>query len=376
MAKLSRKAAAEVAEMSEEKVEHVPFEPIPRFDMMLSTGSTLLDCSITGKRVHGGGVPGGIMVEIYGPSGKGKTAIAVEIGASAQAKGGTCRFNDPEGRLDQEYASQYGLQMDKSNYTASDTVEEVFDDLLAWFKKDLPQGKMHVYICDSVAALSTIAEMTEGVDKDKTGMSRAKEFSKMTRKIARKVSNKNRLIIFTNQVRQKPNMGGFGGPTEITPGGEAIKFYCSLRMRVGSAKEHNKIEVTKKVRGVEVDRIVGINSLVHISKNSCDSPFREAPITIIFDYGLDDVRANLEFRKQFEVAEDAAPEDQVEGKSKKMKAYVIQDYKTVRLANAINHVEENDLQRWLREETIALWKEIESHFAVSRKPKLRFYEGD
>ena len=373
MAKLSRKAAAEIAEMSEEKVEHVPFEPIPRFDMMLSTGSTLLDCAITGKRVHGGGVPGGILVEIYGPSGKGKTAIAVEIGASAQAKGGTCRFNDPEGRLDQEYASQYGLQMDKSNYTASDTVEDVFEDLEWWFKKDLPTNKIHVYICDSLAALSTNVEMADG---DKAGMMRAKALSQMTRRIARKVSNKNRLVIFTNQVRQKPSMGGFGGPTETTPGGEAIKFYASLRMRVGSVSQHNKIEVTKKVRGVEVDRIVGINSMVHISKNSCDSPFREAQITIIFDYGLDDVRANLEFIKQFQEAEDAAPEDQVEGKSKKMKAYVIGDYKTVRLANAISHVEENNLQRQLREDAIALWKEIEAHFAVNRKPKLRFTEGD
>jgi recombination protein RecA len=373
MAKLSRKAAAEVAEMAGEEVVHVPFEPIPRFDMMLSTGSTLLDCAITGKRIHGGGVPGGILVEIYGPSGKGKTAIAVEIGASAQAMGGTARFNDPEGRLDQEYASMYGLRLQKDNYAASDTVEEVFEDLVKWFAKDLPANKMHVYICDSLAALSTAAEMEGG---DKAGMLRAKAFSQMTRRIARLVSNKNRLVVFTNQIRQKPSMGGFGGPTETTPGGEAVKFYASLRMRVGSAVQHNKIIVTKKIRGVEVERPVGINSLVYVAKNSCSSPFMEAQITIIFDYGLDDVRANLEFRKQFEVAEEAAPEDVVEGKSKKMKAYVLGDFKTTRLPNAIKYIEDNDLQRQLRSETIDLWKEIDAYFAVDRKPKLRFYEGD
>lgn len=372
MAKLSRKAAAEVAELGQEPVEHIPFEPVPRFDFMLSTGSTLLDCALTGKRVKGGGIPGGILVEIYGPSGKGKTAIAVEIGASAQSKGGTVRFNDPEGRLDKEYASLYGLSLARDNYTACDTVEEVFEDLKKWFALDLPKNAIHVYICDSLAALSTKIEMEEG---DKAGMLRAKAFSQMTRRIARLVSNKNRLVVFTNQVRQKPSIGGFGGPSETTPGGEAIKFYASLRMRVGSVLQHNQIKVTKKIRGVEVERTVGINSLVHVSKNSCDSPYREAPIAIIFDYGLDDVRSNLEFRKQFEVAEDVTEEEQTDGKAKKQKAYVIKDYKTVRLPNAINHVEEHNLQEWLREDTVALWNEIESHFAVARKPKMRHIEN-
>lgn len=373
MAKLSRKAAAELAELAGEKAEHIPFEPIPRFDMMLSTGSTLLDCAITGKRVHGGGIPGGILVEIYGPSGKGKTAIAVEIGASAQAKGGTVRFNDPEGRLDKEYASFYGLQLDKSNYSMSDTVEDVLDDLLIWFKKDLPKDKIHVYICDSIAALSTKAEMEEG---DKAGMLRAKWLSQMMRRIARLVSNQNRLVVFTNQVRQKPSIGGFGGPSETTPGGEAVKFYASLRMRVGSVTQHNKITVTKKIRGVEVERTIGINSMVHISKNSCDNPYREAQITIIFDYGLDDVRANLEWRKQFEAAEDVAEGERETGKSSKAKYYVIDTYKTVRLPNAIAHVESNGLVNMLREETITLWKEVEAHFAVERRPKVRFVEHD
>jgi len=370
MPKLSKKVAADLAELGMEESVHVPFEPVPRYEMMLSTGSTLLDVAITGKRIHGGGIPGGIIVEIYGPSGKGKTAIAVEIGASAQAMGGTVRFNDPEGRLDKEYASLYGLEIDKQNYSASDTVEEVFEDLKKWFAEDLPKDKMHVYICDSIAALSTAQEME---DNDKTGMGRAKALSQTMRRIARLVSNKHRLVVFTNQIRQKPSMGGYGGPTEVTPGGEAVKFYASLRMRVGSVATMNKITVTKKIRGVEVERVMGINSLVHISKNSCGSPFREAQITIIFDYGLDDVRANLEFCKQFEVASEASDEDVVEGKSKKMKAYVIGDFKTVRLPNAIKHVEDNNLQETLKENTIALWKEIEANFATERKPKMRFH---
>lgn len=373
MAKLSRKAAADVAEMGREDAVHVPFEPIPRYEILVSTGSTLLDCAITGKRIHGGGIPGGIMVEIYGPSGKGKTAIAVEIGASAQAMGGTVRFNDPEGRLDMEYASMYGLEIDKKNYTASDTVEDVFEDLLAWFNKDLPKDKMHVYICDSIAALSTNVEMAEG---DKMGMGRAKALSQMTRRIARLVSNKHRLVVFTNQIRQKPNTTGFGGPTEVTPGGEAVKFYASLRLRVGNTPTLNKIPQTKKVRGVEVERIIGINSLVHVSKNSCGSPYREAVITIIFDYGLDDVRANLEFCKQFEPLEEAPDEDSNNGKGKKQRAYVIGDYKTTRLPSAIKYVEDNNLQDVLRENAIALWKEIETHFAMERKPKARFHDHE
>ena len=248
MSKLSRKTAKSVEDAAFEKVEMTPFEPIPRFDMLVSTGSTLLDCAISGKRVKGGGLPGGILIEIYGPSGKGKTALAVEVGASAQAMGGTVFFNDPEGRLDQEYAEAYGLSLaGGKNYTKSDTIEAVFDDLIAWFKKDLPQDKIHVYICDSLAALSTEAEMEGG---DKAGMLRAKAFSQMMRRIARMVSNKNRLVVFTNQIRQKPSMGGFGGPSETTPGGEAIKFYASVRLRVGVPAQGHKIIHLKKIRGV------------------------------------------------------------------------------------------------------------------------------
>lgn len=372
MAKLTRKVATDIAQASTEKVEMVPFEPIPRFDMLVSTGSTLLDCAISGKRVKGGGIPGGILIEIYGPSGKGKTALAVEIGASAQAGGGTVFFNDPEGRLDQEYAEAYGLSLaGGKNYTKSDTIEEVFDDLIAWFKKDLPQHKIHVYICDSLAALSTTAEMEGG---DKAGMLRAKAFSQMMRRIARMVSNKNRLVVFTNQIRQKPSIGGFGGPSETTPGGEAIKFYASLRLRVGVPAQGHKIVQIKKIRGVEVEKVVGINSLVNVVKNSCDAPFREAPICIIFDYGLDDVRTNLEFLKKFAVADAVTVEDGEEGK-KKGKPYIIKDFTTTRLPAAIKYVEDNDFQNWVQDEAIALWEEIEAHFAIDRKPKVRFHES-
>jgi recombination protein RecA len=364
MSRLSKKAAADIAELGNEEAKHIPFEPIPRFDMILSTGSTLLDLAISGGRVHGGGLPGGILVEIYGPSGRGKTAVAVEIGADAQAKGGTVRFNDPEGRLDQEYASFYGLQLDKKNYAMADTVEELLDDLIAWFKQDLAKDRIHVYICDSLAALSTKAEMEEG---DKAGMLRAKWLSQMMRRIARLVSNKNRIVIFTNQVRQKPSIGGFGGPSEVTPGGEAVKFYASVRMRVGSPAQNGYITMIKKIRGVEEERKVGINSLVYISKNSCDNPYREAIVSIVFNYGLDNTRANLEFGKRFAEA--------VEGEDggKKVRAYVIKDFTTIRLPNAIQHIETNDLEGYLREETITLWKEIEAHFSTQRKPKVRHF---
>ena len=354
MPRLSRKVAKDIEAAAFDETELTPIETIPRFDMLVSTGSTLLDCAISGKRVKGGGIPGGILIEIYGPSGKGKTALAVEIGASAQAGGGTVFFNDPEGRLDQEYAEAYGLSLRGKNYAQSNTIEEVFTDLIAWFKKDLPQDKIHVYICDSLAALSTEAEMEGG---DKAGMLRAKAFSQMTRRIARMVSNKNRLIVFTNQIRQKPSIGGFGGPSETTPGGEAIKFYASLRLRVGVPASGHKISQMKKIRGVEVEKVIGINSLVNVVKNSCDAPYREAPITIIFDYGLDDVRTNLEYIKKF--AED--------------KSYVIKDFSAARLPTAIKYVEDNDLQDYIREETIVLWQEIEAHFAVDRKPKVRFH---
>ena len=139
---------------------------------VISTGSTLLDLIISGGRIRGGGIPGGIMMEIFGPSSAGKTALLVEIGASIQAKGGDVEIIDPEARLDKEYTRIYGLELPKDHYHRFDLVEEVFDFIKDWEPEN--QKVINMVGCDSIAALSTQLEMGEG---DKSGKRKANQLN-------------------------------------------------------------------------------------------------------------------------------------------------------------------------------------------------------
>lgn len=321
---------------------HTPIQT----DLLISTGSTLLDLAISGGRVRGGGVPGGILWEIFGGSGAGKTAVLVETAVSAQSKGGDLIFLDPEARLDHEYAKIYGLDIKEMNYERPDTVTEMMELVDKWE----PENKevVSVIAADSLAALSTKLELEKG---DKMGMRRAKEFSEGLRKTARKIANGNRLLICSNQIRQ----GDYG---ETTPGGEAVKFYSSLRTKI---KQKSKIEKKVKVptsedKKKEVSRIIGIESEVTVIKNSIDNPYRTAPVYIIFGFGIDDVRANLQWLKD----------------TTQNTVYKAVDKEYQSMAAAIKHIEEDNLEKDLREEVIDLWIEVEKHFKSERKKKVRF----
>lgn len=311
-------------------------------DSVLSTGSTLLDLAISGKRRRGGGMPGGIIVEMFGPAGSGKTALLAETCAHAQLIGGEVKLLDPEARLDKEYARIYQMDVTKENYSRPDTVEDVFKELLQW--KPSEDDKINVIGTDSLAALSTELEMDKG---DKMGMKRAKEFSTGFRKAARIISNNNWLMLCTNQIRQ----GDYG---ETTPGGLALAFYCSLRIRIKQVGSITKEETIKS--GVKVKKIIGIESICSIRKSTVDDPYREAPIYILFGYGIDDIRANLQYVKDM----------------KSMTVYECPDGKTYKSLNmAIRYVEDNKLVRKLKEQVIDLWEEIESKFTLDRPKKIR-----
>ena len=187
---------------------------------VISTGSTLLDLAISGGRIRGGGVPGGIIMEVFGPSGSGKTAILSELCASSQANGGEVCFLDPEARLDRQYCNIYGLSLPDKAYYRPDTVTEMFTFIEEWSPSS--SDTINVIAADSLAALSTETEME---DRDKMGMRRAKEFSEGLRKTCRLIANKEWLIACSNQVRE-------GVMGEVTPGGKGIPFYSSLRIRV------------------------------------------------------------------------------------------------------------------------------------------------
>lgn len=311
--------------------------------MVVSTGCTILDLAISGGVVRGGGIPGGIMMEIYGPSSSGKTTLLVEIGASVQHKGGGVDLADPEARLDKEYTSMHGLELPSDNYGRPDTVTEVFKNLKEWEPEN--EDVINLFGADSIAALSTDMEMDKG---DARGQRKAKELSEGCRKTARIISKGHKLVVFTNQERQSE----YG---KTTPGGFAVGYHSSLRCRIVRKK---RIEQVKQVPGSKkkVTKTIGIESEGIIIKSSIDDEYRKAPIYIIFGKGIDDVRGNLQWFKD------------VSGNTK----YNAIDKDFQRMDFAIRYIEENNLEADLREMVIDLWESIEKMFKVHRKPKVRF----
>lgn len=314
---------------------------------VISTGSTLLDLAITGGRVRGGGVPGGILIELFGPSGCGKTVMLCEMAGAIQRKGGQVMFKDPEARLNKTFAELFGLEVDNIDYSRPATVPEVFAPIRKWEPEK--QNVIHGIFADSLAALSTEWEMA---DKDQYGMRRAKEFSEELRKTCRIITEKGFLLACSNQVRQNLDAGPYGVKWK-SPGGEAIGFYASLRLRCSNPK---KLKMVRKIGGKDIDRIYGVETMVEVFKSSVWSPYRTAPLYIIFDYGIDDIRANLQFVKD----------------TKNENVYVLGEEKLDKsLEKSIAIIEEDNKITALREEVITLWEEIEMKFQIKRKEKQR-----
>jgi recombination protein RecA len=316
----------------------------------ISTGSTLLDLAISGGRKRGGGLPSGIMVEFFGPESIGKTVFLSEIAGAVQRQGGEALFNDPESRFNKQFARIFGYKLDMKNYFNPDTVTEVFKSIRNWQPDNM--DVVNGIFTDSLAALSTDLEM-ENEEGDKMGMRRGKEFSEGFRKNARLLKDNNYLMVCSNQIRD--TTATIGAKTE-PPGGHAIRFYSTVRVRLSKPSKNHKIIKKKSIHGKEVTKVEGINVMAEIVKNSAWKPYRTAPVTIIFDYGIDDIRQNLQFIKDFSANKTYT----VQGKSLSNK-----------LEDAISKVEELDLEFVLREEVIDLWESIEEKFKTERKPKKR-----
>jgi len=336
-----RKSITETLNKAPKKDHYTPIDT----SMVVSTGSTLLDLAISGGRIRGGGCPGGIMIELHGPSGSGKTALAVDIAASIQNKGGEADILDPEARLDKEYARIYGLELDKKNYSQPKLVTEVFNSIYKW---DPPNKKViNGKIIDSIAALVSAKEMEDGGDK--RGQRKAKDLHEGCRKSSVVLAEGgHKLIIFTNH-----EMDGEYG--KITPGGKAVPYYASLRIRI--AQKEKLMPEKKMASGKMVKMVTGVLSLCTVVKNSIDNGFRDAPLYIIYGQGIDDVRANLQWYKQM----------------MNSTKYIACDKEYQRLDFAIKYIEDNDLEGELREDVIDLWEEIQEKFKTTRKKvKVRF----
>lgn len=340
-AEKARKLIADVTSA----VENVNFFkelPPPNSANTVSTGSLLLDLTIGGKRNEWGGIPAGILMEIYGPSGAGKTSILAEICGSAVHKGGTIDIQDPEARLDHEYAQIYGVHIDPTIYSRPDTVTQVFEHIEG---KSATESPIHIWGVDSLAALSTQLELEKG---DKMGMRRAKEFSEGLRKTCRLLANNPWIMVCTNQIRQ-------GDTGETTPGGNAIPFYSSIRLRVAPTRDW-KWTRTVKINNKEHTKVVGIKSFVTVKKSSYDEPFRECTFFIIFGYGIHDIMTNLQFLK--------------DTLGIPMYPAVDKEYKS--LEQAVKYIESNNLESELRKEVKEVWNDIQTKFHIDRKPKVRF----
>ncbi len=338
---------------------------------LVSTGSLLLDLAISGGVSRYGGLPGRTIVQVYGPNSTGKTTLMAETLGYIQRAGGQYRVRDPEARLNKNYCETFGVKLNQEEIERTGTITDMFEGLIgpletkagktarstdkAW--KPNP-SKINIYAVDSLAGLASRMEMEQG---DKMGQKRAKDFSEGFRMISDHIYTHNILMFCTDQVRD--NVGGYG-ETQKPGGGRAVGFYTSLRIRLKKIRDLVK-EI--KLPGMEKGEksVYGIEVEAFVRKSSLDRPFRTAPIRIIFNYGLDDIGANIEWLKAHG-AMATHPTD-----PDKKPAYVLGDKNFVSLDAAIKYVEENDLEEAVRETVVDLWNEIEDQVRPQRKEKVR-----
>lgn len=334
------------AKVKSSKSKEKEVKPIESNRTFISTGSTLLDLAISGGIIKGGGLPGGTSVVAFGPSGGGKTALACEVAGSIVRQGGELKYRDSEGRLDAPFAKNFDLDVTKIDLKRTRTVKTTFADIHKW-KPDT--SKINGFVIDSLASLSTEMELDDG---DKMGMRRAKEFSEEFRKCTVPVHEQNIILFCTNQIREKADAQKYERK-DINPGGKAIEFYADLILRFSGIK---KIKKEFKFGKKEQKEVIGMEATIEVDKSSIWKPHRTAPIIIYFDYGIDDVRANLQYVKDYT------------GES----TYMVKDIKlNVSLDKSVAMVEEQNLEKKLKKQVISIWEEYDATTTLQRKRKER-----
>lgn len=250
----------------------------------ISTGSLGLDLAL-----GVGGLPKGRVIEIYGPESSGKTTLTLHAIAEAQKAGGVCAFIDAEHALDVKYAKDIGVDIDNLLVSQPDFGEQALEIL----ETVIRSGAVDLVVVDSVAALTPKVEIDGDMDDQQVGV-QARLMSKALRKVTGLLSKMNCTVIFINQIRMKIGMTGYGGNPETTTGGNALKFYSSVRL-----------DIRRTATLKQAENPVGNRVKVKVVKNKVAAPFKIAEFDIMFGEGISKTGELIDYGVKLEIIDKA-----------------------------------------------------------------------